>query len=198
MTLADNVHRLTSEHMTLVDGRPVKVPALLDRLEEGASPGSDGGRSAGSPLPINVGAVDLMREIRAEALDAHWEMHATEYRGSLRGLLRLWARPGTLQTAEWEAYLEHVTLDWVDRIEALLKPSKPPRRISLPCPACGEKFAGEERKPALHLHCWGDDEAMLPPGEWRAECVACGAGWDAKEQMAWLVRAVTSEGMVGA
>ena len=189
MTLADNVHQLTTEHMTMSDGRPVKVPALLDRLKEAVSPNSDGGKSSGAPLPINAGALDLECEIRREALAHHREMQGAEYHGRLIDLLKGWAL--IVPETEWGQFLEHVTQDWCDRIAAFLAPVKPPRRISLPCPSCGQKFAGEERAPAVRIHCWGADENMLPPGEWSAECAACGAGWNG-DGIGWLARAIAA------
>lgn len=193
MTLADNVHRLTTEHMTMSDGRAVKVPALLDRLKEActSSLGAQGGGSGGAGLLINTAAVDLDREIRDEALANHYEMHATEYRGSLRGLIRMWARPGTLQTQQWETYLDGVTLGWCDRIEALLEQKRPPFKPSAPCPACGQRFFGPENTPTLNVIYWdNENDRILPPGEWCAGCESCGAAWSGKDEMGFLRHAI--------
>lgn len=190
MTIRDNVHRLTSEHLSLIDGRPVKVPALLDQLDSAAQPGESGSKGSGAPLPINVDAVALYQDIEREARDHQFEMVAHESRCSLRTLLGLWAN-GAVTTTEWEAFLEHATLDWCDRIVALVQPTKPPRRIHRPCPACGVLYGGDDRRPGLHLHCWDDDGGMAKPGDWRCECVHCGAAWNG-DQLGWLSRAVSA------
>lgn len=189
MTLRDNIHQLTSEHLTLADRKPVKVPALLDQLEGAVTEkraGAAGGN--GTPIPVSADALALLQDIDREARDHQYEMVAHESRCSLRTLLGMWAN-GAVTTPEWEAFLEHVTLDWCDRISAMLSTAKPPRKIHRPCPACGVLYGGEERKPGLHLHCWDEDGGLAKPGDWRCECVHCGAAWDGDE-LGWLSRAV--------
>ena len=140
---------------------------------------------------LNPAAIDLDREIREEALANHYEMHAFEYRGSLRGLLRLWARPGTLQTEEWANYLEGVTLSWCDKIEALLVQKRSPYRPHAPCPACGQRFTGPENTPALNVIYWdNENERFLPSDEWCAGCENCGAAWVGVDEMKFLQHAI--------
>jgi hypothetical protein len=191
LTLADNVHRLTSEHLTMHDGTPTKASALLDRLKDACTSnlGAQGGGSGGAGLPINTAAVDLDRAIRAEALANHYEMHATEYRGSLRGLIRMWAR--TLPTPQWEEYLDKVTLGWCDQIEALMVQKRPPFRPSAPCPACGLRFFGPDNTPTLNVIYWDDEnERVLPQDDWCAGCENCGAAWGGVEEMKFLQHAI--------
>jgi hypothetical protein len=188
-SLRDNVHRLTREHLTRVDGELVVVPAFLDQLETAVSPGNDGGTSNGKPLPINVTAIDLMRSIDTEAREHQAEL-IPSFKGTLKQVIQSWAVEDI--NGEWMVFLEHVTLDWLDRIRALLNPTKPPRKLHRPCPACGVLYGGEDNKPGLLLHCWGDDEGLLPPGKWTAECVHCGAAWNADE-LGWLTRAINPE-----
>lgn len=190
MTLADNIHRLKNEHLSMADGRAVKVPALLDQLESACSSnlGAQGGGSGGKGLLVNTRAVDLHREIRRDALAYHFEMHGYEFRGSLRGLIGSWVAPPTEQ---WGTFLEHATLDWCDRIGDLLESRRPPFRPSIPCPACGQRFHGDENAPALSIEYWDhEQDKALHPHSWTAECAACGAEWRSYEEMKFL-RATT-------
>ena len=175
----------------MLDNRPVKVPALLDRLDAAVTEQTRAGSSGGgaSSLPIGEGAYALLQDIDREARTHYFEMLAHEFRGSLRTLLKLWAK--TTTTPEWESFLEHASLDWCDRILAIVEPKRPPRRLTLPCPACGVLYGEDERKPVLHLHCWADEDNMLPVGEWTAECIGCGAAWG-PDEMGWLTRAIAA------
>lgn len=172
----------------MIDGRAVKVPALLDQLDaavtEETRAGSSGG--GGQSLPIGEGAFALMQDIDREAREHYFEMLAHEFKGSLKTLLRLWAKTPT--TPEWASFIEHASLDWIDRICAIIRPTKPARRLNLPCPACGVRYGGDDRHFVLLLHCWGEDEEMLPPGKWRAECIECSGAWGPGE-IEWLIRA---------
>lgn len=192
MSLRTNVHQLCSEHLTTgPDGKPVKVPALLDQLSNAVTAETRAGSSGsgGRSLPIGEGALSLLQDIEREARDHQYEMVAHESKCSLRTLLGMWAN-GAVTTPEWEVFLEHATLDWSDRITAIVNPSKPPRKLHRPCPACGVQYGGDERKPGLHLHCWDSAGELAPPGDWTAECIHCGAGWDGSE-LGWLSRAVS-------
>jgi len=186
MTLADNIHMLTSEHMTMTDeGEYTKAAPLLAQLRaaSGSSLGAQGGGSGGGGMVISASAVKLEKEIRESALYEHFEMAGTEYRGSLVALLKTWP---LINLDEWQDYLEHVTLDWLDRIREVLESKRPPWRPSMPCPACAQRFYGPERDPCLEVHYWDHDaETMAHPSQWIAKCAGCGAEWNG-DNLKWL------------
>lgn len=187
MSLRENIHRLTSDHLTTrITGKRVIMRALLDLLDvaitEQTTRGGDG--SGGAAIPVGVGAMSLRQDIERDAREHQAEMGSIEP-ASLTAILHSWIE----LEGEWADFLEHVTLDWCDQIEAIVLPAKPPRRIHQPCPSCGILYGGDDMKPGLQVHCWGADEGMLPPGKWTAECIHCGASWTAGD-MGWLARAV--------
>lgn len=194
MGLADHVHRLCNEHLTLIDGRPVKVPALLDELDRaiGSSVGPSGSsKGSASPLPIDADALDLRARIHAEILETHEEMIGEPFRSAPRRLLGLWANGGAT-TPEWEAYIERLSLEWIDSIEAKLGMKARARKLTgIQCPSCGQSMHGEEREVCLSLACYGDDGAMLAHHAWSVACAACGAVWGGQE-MAWLLKALAA------
>jgi len=197
MTLKDNVHQLVSAHLrTGPDNRPHKVPALLDELRAAVTPGhagSAGGSDGGPPIPINPNALDLLSEIETDARTDYTEMTGYSWPGSLEGLLQTMAAMDEIEP-EWHAYLERVSLEWIDQITALLWPVKPRRKlVGKVCPSCGWATYGEERKVCLSLGCWDPDGGVLPPGEWDIECASCEAGW-AGDQIAWLLTALDTPG----
>lgn len=184
MTLADQIHRLTSEHMTMTDGHATKVPSLLDQLD--AAMIDKTGRAGGGgsrALPISDAAYSLRQDIDFAARDEQYQRTGTDT-GTLVAIIQSWAIE---QDAEMVAYLEHVTMDWCDQIKEIVSPSKPPWRPAVPCPACGIIYDREGNGPGMRVHCWGEDEAMLPPGDWTAECIHCKAAWTS-ENMPWLAR----------
>ena len=188
MTIAVNVNRLVRTHLTTGPNNvPVKVPALLEQLNEAVGEKRAGaGAAGGSPLPISAAAVSLRQDIERE-LRQHQHERVGNSVGTTVGILHAWA---TLD-GEWGDYLEHVTRDWCDQITALITPVKPPRRLHRPCPSCGVLYGGDSMKPGLQVHCWAEDETMLPPGEWTADCQHCGAAWGA-EQIRWLIQSVAA------
>jgi hypothetical protein len=99
-------------------------------------------------------------------------------------IIQSWA---TEQDAAMAGYLEHITMEWCDQIRSIITPSKPPWRPAVPCPACGTIYDKQGNGPGMRVHCWAEDEAMLPPGQWSAECIHCGAAWTS-ENMPWLAR----------
>jgi hypothetical protein len=185
MTLADNIHTLTSEHMTMTDtGEFTKVAPLLAQLRAACTSDfavSRGGGGGGG-LVVNSKAVKVENEIREQALNEHFEMTGTEYRGGFVKLIRSWSA----LEGDWAAYIERVTLDWLDDIRTILEAKRPPWRPSLPCPACGQRFYGVEREPCLAVHYWDHDaEAIAPPSSWIAKCDGCGAEWNG-DNLKWL------------
>ncbi len=195
MSLKDNVHQLTRDHLkTGPDNKPHKVPALLDELRAAVTPGHAGsaGGSSGPPIPINPNALDLLAEIETEARRDYFEITGEGWPTSLRELLQYFVAADL--DPEWETYLTHTTQDWIDKINAMLWPVKPRRKlVGKVCPSCGWATYGEERKTCLSLGCWDDEGGQLPPGDWDIECASCEAGW-VGDQIAWLLKALeTSE-----
>lgn len=190
MTLSDNIHQLTNEHMTQADdGSFVTARPLLEQLREACTSnhGAAGGGSGGAGLLVNSTAVKLETKIKEDALFNHFEMVGSEYQGGLTPLIKSWT--GVTDT-EWIAYLEHETLDWVDQIRNLLVAKRPPWRPTLNCPSCGERFHGPEREPNLWVEYWDhDEEKMAHPSLWTAGCDGCGAEWNG-DKLSWL-RAAT-------
>lgn len=190
MTLKDNIHQLTNEHMTMADdGSFVKAPPLLAELRAACASthGNHGGGSGkGVGLAINDKAVKLEQKIREDALFEHFERTGSEYQGSFVDLLKSWAD----LSGDWATYLADVTAGWVDSIRAILVQRRPPWRPTLNCPSCNQRFHGPEREPNLWVEYWDhDDEKMNHPSLWTAGCDGCGAEW-AGDQLAWL-RAAT-------
>jgi hypothetical protein len=191
MSLNDSVHRLTRPHLTHSgDGSLQQMPALLAELRLAVTPGQNGygGGASGPPIPIDPAALDLIRAIESEARRDYAEAIGKYWTGTLETLLQ--AYPDAPISAEWEAYLEGVTLGWVDQITSMLWPVKPRRKLTgKTCPACGLALHGDERAVCLSLGCWDDDGNLAKIGEWDIECAGCGAEW-AGDQVAWLLRAL--------
>lgn len=179
MTISDNVHRLTRPHLTSANGKPATVPSLLDQLAAAIHPSAAGGASGGSPLriPIDTGAMSLWQDIEREARAHHVELTGSPG-GPLMPLLQSW--PDYPMAADWTEYLEHATLDWIDRITALLQPAKP-YRPSQACPSCDQRFHGDDNTPTLAVYWRDEDGNTKHPHDWRMECGHCGATWQGKE-----------------
>jgi hypothetical protein len=191
MSIRDNVHQLTRDHLrTGPDNKPHKVPALLDELRAAVTPGNSmsGGGASGAPSPINVSALDLLGEIESETRRDYYEITDTGWQSTLEELLQAYA--GMDLPPEWAAYLERMTLEYVDKINALLWPVKPRRKlVGKVCPSCGWATYGEERKTCLSLGCWDSEGGMKKIGDWDIECASCEAGWSG-DQVSWLLRAL--------
>lgn len=191
MSLRDSVFQLCSEHSKFgPDGKAHKVPALLDELRAAVTPGNSmsGGGASGAPSPINVSALDLLGEIESESRRDYYEITDTGWQSTLEELLQHYAEVAL--TPEWCAYLERVTLEYVDKINALLWPIKPRRKlVGKVCPSCGWATYGEERKTCLSLGCWDDTGNMRAIGTWDVECASCEAAWSG-DQVSWLLKAL--------
>ncbi|QDG65832.1 hypothetical protein NIBR502772_06030 [Pseudarthrobacter sp. NIBRBAC000502772] len=179
MGLKDNAHRLSREHLKMdKDGKAHKVPALITDLRGAVTPGrnSSGGGASGPPIPIDPDALDLLREIETEARRDYNEISGDYWADDLEALVLHLA--GMDLTPEWDNYLAHVTLDFVDRITAMLWPVKPRRKlVGKVCPSCGWATYGEERKTCLSLGCWNDEGGMRAIGTWDIACGSCEAEW---------------------
>lgn len=191
MSLKDNIHQLTNEHMTHADdGSFVKAPPLLAELKAacGSNLGAHGSGSGGIGMIVNHKAVKVENEIKEQALAEHFEMTGNEYRGGLIELLKAWA---IAASDAWQPYLEGITAQWVTDIRELLVSKRPPWRPSIPCPSCGQRFYGPERDQCLSVYYWDDiEECVAPPSAWTASCDACKAEWKG-EELKWL-RVVTN------
>jgi len=191
MGLQDSVHQLCREHLrTGPDGKAHKVPALLDELRAAVTPGNSmsGGGAIGPPIPINPDALDLLRKIEQTAKTDYYEMTGVQWTKDLDRLLP-WIASLDLKP-EWSAYLERVSLEWIDDITALIWPVKPRRKlVGKVCPSCGWATYGEERKTCLSLGCWDDAGNMRAIGTWDVECAYCEASWSG-DQVSWLLRAL--------
>lgn len=194
MTLAQSIHELTRPHLpagATLNTEP--VPPLLDQIEHAAKPDTGGGASGGSDepkIPIDVGAISLLQDITTAARDEHYELFG-HHTGTLHTLIQAFAQ---VEHQEWVDYLERVTTEWVTSITNYLNPTKPPYRPAVPCPACHILYDTNGTGPGLRIHCWGEDEEMIAPGEWSAECIHCGAAWEAGgEGMKWLRASLNME-----
>lgn len=185
MSLAGNIQALISEHMTMIDGRPEKVPALLDQLDAALTNknGRTSGAAGGKALPISDAAYSLWQDINWAARNEHYQRTGTDV-GPLAGIIQSWAAE---DNPEMIAYLEGLTQGWCDQIKAIINPTKPPWRPAVPCPSCGAIYDREGNGPGMRVHCWAEDETMLPPGQWTAECIHCKAAWTS-DNMPWLAR----------
>lgn len=190
MSLSDNIHQLTNQHMSQADdGSFVLVTALLDQLRIACTTDFSVGRGGGSGagLMVNSAAVKLENKIKEDALFDHFEMVGSEYQGALKELLFTWS---SITDDEWQVYLEHETMEWVDQIRAVLTSKRPPWRPTLNCPSCGLRFHGPDREPNLWVDYWNhDEEKMNHPSLWTAGCDGCGAEWNG-DKLGWL-RAAT-------
>lgn len=177
MSLRTNVHGLTRDHLTTTPLGPAMVPPLLTQLEQAIKPQPSGtGAAKGAGGVLNLTALSLWEEIAAD-ISIHTIEAGLTPKANRHDSLRQWeAMEGD---SEWGDFMEHLTLDWIDRIQALLSPVKP-YHPSHPCPACGELFTGEDRSAVLSVHHIGEDGNQLHPEQWRMECASCGAEWSGK------------------
>lgn len=190
-TFAVHVHQLTQKHLSQGECHQ----PLLTRLRNATTPGSDGGKAGGDggrPVPANLSAVDLFCKIEMAARNEYRHYRGFVYVGQMENLLRdLIGTPWTEMPEDWEQYLAGKASEWIDEILGLLHPAKPRRRLHRPCPACGVKYHGKDREPALTMNAWDEHEEMMHPSKWDASCVACGAEWHG-DNVQWLSRALVT------
>ena len=190
MSLADNCHRLANTHLTMTEGTPKRVPSLLAQLDTAITTSAHRGTpDSGTSLPISTAAMSLLQDIDREARWIQFKLTG-KTGGKLDEIIRGWPRIDWLLAEDDPR--EPKTTGWVVAITQIVAPTQPPRRLTLPCPACSTLYH-TDGKPALQVHCWTPDGALSSPGEWTAECRACEALWDGPEAMAWLIRALESE-----
>ena len=184
-SLAQNVHQLIRVHLTHdPTGRVTQQHALIDQLNAATTTtGNDGGRSNETRLLINVAAIDLQLEIRNTTRET--EQARTGTPGNTRSILYSWTLE---ERPDWVQHLTELTSNFCTRITNTINPPPRKRQLHMPCPACGLKYAGEDRTPALHADVYKPDGTMKSPNEYHVECTQCGAEW-AGEQIAWLTAA---------
>jgi len=176
MTLRANVHALTRDHLTNTPFGPAKAAPLIRQLEAAIKPNksTSGGGASGRGEVINLSALALWEEIAADIGIHTIEAGLTPKPDRIESLRQWEMLDGD---PDWADFLEHVTLDWCDRIAALLSPLKP-WHPAQPCPACGMRFYGEESAPTLSVHYLGSDGQIAHPETWRMDCGGCGAEWE--------------------
>lgn len=175
-TLTQLAHQLTRPHYKNGAIRP----SLLNELRGETTPGqnSSTGPATDEPkIPIAAGVIDLYQKIHKRAHDDLWKWRHMLCAGTLEDVIQCF----THTDAQNEEYFTQLLQEWVDEIEGLLRPKKPRRKLHQPCPACREKYFGEDRAPALSANCWGTDEELLHPALWDVACAACGAEWKGDE-----------------
>lgn len=200
VTLTSLIEMLTREHMRWREHGLVKVPALLDELDEAVTDSVSGtglGSGANGSLPINASAFDLRMEIQAEAFRTWSELTGYSHNGSFKQAIVDFAKVELAD--EWRAFLEHALLDWCDRIEAEIGRRPPTRKlVGVPCPSCGHAIYGEDRKTCVEVRCYSPDGDMLPVAEWSAECNSCCAQWEGESFKVIVNYLRVSETSIGA
>ncbi|GAA1337200.1 DUF7341 domain-containing protein [Arthrobacter roseus] len=188
MSLSQNIHTLTRPHLpagATLDSKP--EPSLLDQLAKAVYDGAKGGKGNGTPIPISAEVVSIQQDIDRDARDIQHDLTGSST-GTLVGVIQSWA---DVEDMHWVAFLEHVTMDWVDQIEGIIRPHKPPYRPAVPCPSCDMIYNADGEGPGMSIHCWGPDDVMLPIGKWTAQCTHCNAGWG-PDEMKWVRHALMS------
>ena len=184
--MRDLIHQLTRTHY--LEGRMQQ--SLLAQIEGAAQPDRAGGASGPTSelkVPVDVGAMSILQDIDWHARDYHYSLFGSDT-GTLPAIIQAFE---TVEREDWQKFLDKKLGEWANSIRSYLNPVKPPRKINQPCPACGTHLYGAEHEVALVLYCWGEDEKMLPPGEWRAQCRVCPAVWEG-EQLGWLSKVLSA------
>lgn len=174
----------------------ITAPSLLSELRDAVYPstgipGAGGGSDSAAPSIINEGAVDLLGEIEKQARVELWEWKGFRIAGPIEETIRAFP----YADGQWETYLQHITLDWLDRINSMLRPVKPGRKLIMPCPACGLTYHGPQRTVCLVLDCWTEDERMADSSDWQLVCGNCEAIWVGEELRFFLRSTPVGKGL---
>lgn len=190
MSLASNVRILTQPHVAYSPAKKiVTAKPLLTQLTEADN---GGGRPTTNerPVPVHLTAIALWQDLEHEAQQHRYEMTEDDS-GGLWAIIESWAH---VEDDEWKKFLEHVTLDWIDRITNVIEPPRPRRPLMQPCSACGEKYTpGKDGKriPAVTAWVWdGLGEQVAKPDTWEVRCDSCGSQWTGKEVVKQYWRAL--------
>lgn len=197
MSLRANIQELTETHLKMGPaGKPVQAPSLLSELRAAVRSdiaASTQGGSGGRGLLIDAKAIDLLRDIEKEARKDYGEMHGSMFSGSLEELLATYAK--NEPPADWTAYIEHVSLEWIDSIRDALGRKPPVRKFDgTDCPSCGQSVFGEERTTCLALHCYDESGDMIRHDRWWVECRGCEAAWPSDKVANLLLSLSVSSG----
>lgn len=181
--LLDPVVSRMSVRGRLVDLHGQSMLDQMRELVEGSTSGRGGGGRSRSPVPVDLGAIDLVQEIDRMTRTELWREDPARYfvgttmvarapvrylttEQRIRNAAKFVRRAAT--EAEHVTWLTELLQDWVARCRAHLDPE---RHLAVDCPACSARFvmremAGEEvRVPAL---------VTSPQG---ARCQACDHRW---------------------
>jgi excisionase family DNA binding protein len=161
-----------------------EVPARVTLLTAAVTPrrGGSGGRGSGStPVPVDLGAHDHLREVAAVL--GSWARLATEERG-VRGPDRLddaiaasrWllSQVDWLVGRPWVDDLEDELHDLSAQADGIARVWPAWHGLEPPCPSCSARELGRR------------------DGDERVHCRACGTSWD-ERQYRWLVLVLSAD-----
>lgn len=192
MNLRSLAQELTEPHLTVINGRIGKVPALIDELASaiyGSSDTGNGGSPSKTRILVNAQALDLHQRIErdiAHGYTIRFKKGAPPLKRSIKTISTTEHEP------EWEDWFTHLFQWAANEIETMLRPKKLRRLDGTQCPSCGQATYGEERHTALYVDCWADNENLKPHQEWSVECKACDAHWTGANEIKWVLVALTS------
>lgn len=167
------------------------APSLLNQLRTaGGTSGETGGGGRGStnPIPVDPGALDLLGEITAGAVDVHdralehTQPTIEDHLRTAAALAARWTNPEDIDWLSW--WLKH----WSHAITNQLDPKRR-WHLAEACPACHASMAKRDDNGETVLV-----PALLVDNATGADCQACGAHWapEQLEQLAADIRAARS------
>lgn len=191
MNLRSLAQELTEPHLTVINGRIGKVPALLTELREAVSGSTHEGGGNGSKqrVLVNTDALDLIRDLTAEAQSAYTDRFGTEAPNLEQCVASIGETP---HPDDWETYFTDQFQTFKTSIEAILRPKKMRRLDGTPCPSCGQTTYTNERKTCLYVDCWQDNENLKPHQDWSVHCKACQTTWTGINEVKWVLVALTA------
>lgn len=190
LSLASNINRLIRPHVDYSSaGKIVKVKPLLTQLTDFiGSNGASG--SSEPPIPGSIKALSAHVQMEWDAKNYQYEMTGDDS-GGLWAILESWEN---VTDDEWQAYLENITLDFIDQIQNTIEPPRPRRPLRQPCSACGQRWIYDEdnkRTEAVTAWVWDSTgEHLASIEQWEVHCALCGAQWHGKEVAKAYWRAV--------
>lgn len=191
MTLRSLAQELTTSHMKMISGQIGKVPGLLQELREAVSGSSDtgaGGSSSKARILVNATALDLLNNITDTVRSGYSDRYG-QGAPTLETCVELIGKGE--HPADWEAWFTE-KFDWAkSEIETMLRPKKLRRLDNIQCPSCEQFVFGDERETCLYADCWMDGETLLPISEWSVICKGCNTEWKGKDEMKWLLVALS-------
>lgn len=187
MTLRSLAQELTQPHLKMVNGQITKRPAALGELRAAISHSTSGGgeSSDSKPLPLDGQALSLLMNIERISGEDHRNRYEEPYFGTLDNLI---TKIGNDQhDPKWEHWFTRIYQQWIDEIDALIRPTKVRRLDGTPCPSCGQTIHGPQRETCIIINCYKPGtKDLMPPNQWTAQCRGCDARWET-DVMKWLV-----------